>query len=109
MHKLTEWDILFCEQLLRDLYSDNVLLPIFLNTLHEEELNPSFDHPSNWNELSDLEKAHLLVKTYFLKLLAIIDFSDFSLKEVQSLFTDIELFLNQDVRLECNKLKPEPH
>ena len=107
MHKLTERDILFCEQLLRDSYSNDVLLPIFLSTLHEEELNPSFDHPSNWSELSDLEKAHLLVKTYFLKLLAITDFLDFLFKEVQSLFTHIETFLNQDVRLECNKLKPQ--
>ena len=41
--------------------------------------------------------------------MAIIDFSDFSLKSVQSLFSDIEDFLNQDIRLECNKLKPERH
>ena len=32
-----------------------------------------------------------------------IDFSDFSLKSVQSLFS------NQDVSLECNKIKPEQH
>ena len=38
-----------------------------------------------------------------------VDFSDFSLKSVQSLFSDIEEFLNQDVRLECNKIKPERH
>ena len=59
--------------------------------------------------MSDLEKAHLLVKNYFLKLLAMIDFSDFSLKSVQSLFSDIEEVLNQDVHLECNKVKPERH
>ena len=98
---------MFSEQLLRDSYSDDVLLPIFLSTLAQEELNLSFEHPANWSQLSDLEKAHLLVKTYFLKLLAVIDFSDFMFKETQSLFTDIETFLNQDVRLECNKLKPE--
>ena len=109
MHKLSERDILFCEQLLKDSYSDDVLIPIFLSMLCEEDQSPSFHHPPNWNEMSDLDKAHLLVKTYFLKLLAMIDFSDFSLKSVQSLFSDIEDFLNQDVRLECNKLKTERH
>ena len=49
--------------------------------------------------MSHLDKAHLLVKNYFLKLLAMIDFSDFSLKSVQSLFLDIEEVLNQDIRL----------
>ena len=77
--------------------------------LSEEDQKPSFPHPPNWQEMSDLDKAHLLVKNYFLKLLAMIDFSDFSLKSVQSLFSDIEDFLNQDIRLECNKLKPERH
>ena len=59
--------------------------------------------------MSDINKAHLMVKVYFLKLLTIIDFSDFVFKEVQSLFSDIKTFLNQDVRLECNKVKPERH
>ena len=59
--------------------------------------------------MSDLERAHLLVKNYFLKLLAMIDFSDFSLKSVQSLFADIENVLNKDVRLECNKVTKERH
>ena len=59
--------------------------------------------------MSDLERAHLLVKNYFLKLLAMIDFSDFSLKSVQSLFSDIEDVLNKDVRLECNKVKTDRH
>ena len=77
--------------------------------LCEEELKPSFPHPHDWSTLSDLDKGHLLVKNYFLKLLAMVDFSDFSLKSVQSLFSDLEEFLNQDVRLECNKIKPERH
>ena len=95
--------------LLRDAYSDDVLIPIYLSMLSEENQKPSFPHPPNWPDMSDLEKAHLLVKNYFLKLLAMIDFSDFSLKSVQSLFSDIEEVLNQDVLLECNKVKPERH
>ena len=77
--------------------------------LAEEDQHPSFPHLSNWSDMSDLDKAHLLVKNYFLKLLALIDFSDFSLKSVQSLFSDIEDVLNQDIRLECNKVKPDRH
>ena len=77
--------------------------------LAEEDQHPSFPHPSNWSDMSDLDKAHLLVKNYFLKLLALIDFSDFSLKSVQSLFSDIEDILNQDIHLECNKVKPDRH
>ena len=73
----------------------------------EEDQHTSFPQPSKWPEMSDLDKAHLLVKNYFLKLLALIDFSDFSLKSVTSLFSDIEEFLNRDIRLECNKIKPE--
>ena len=77
--------------------------------LSEEDQHPSFPHPSNWSDMSDLDKAHLLVKNYILKLLALIDFSDVSLKSVQSLFSDIEDVLNQDIRLECNKVKPDRH
>ena len=77
--------------------------------LSEENENPSFSHPPNWSSMSDLDRAHLLVRHYFLKLLAMIDFSDFSLKSVQSLFADIENVLNKDVRLECNKVTKERH
>ena len=55
---------MFCEQLLKDSYSDDILIPIFLSTLHQENLFPSFEHPSIWAQLLDLEKAHLVVKVY---------------------------------------------
>ena len=70
--------------------------------LAQENLVPTFSHPEDWDSMSDIEKAHLMVKVYFLKLLAIIDFSDYVFKEVQSLFTEIEDFLNQDMWLEIN-------
>ena len=63
-----------------------MLIPIFLSMLSEEDQNPSFPHPPNWSDMSDLDKTHLPVENYFLKLLTMIDFSDFSLKSVQSLF-----------------------
>ena len=72
--------------LLRDAYSVDVLIPIYISMLSEEDLKPSFPHSPHWSTMTDLDKAHILVKNYFLKLLAIIDFSDFSLKSVQSLF-----------------------
>ena len=74
--------------------------------IHLEDLDPTFEHPENWSQLSDLEKGHLLVKVIFLKLLSVIDFCDFEFKEVGSLFKEKEEFLNVDMRLACNKLKP---
>ena len=109
LHKMSEDDIKFCEVLLCESYSDDILIPIYLSMIAQEDKHPSFPHPSNWSSMSDLEKAHMLVKNYFLKLLALIDFSDFNLKSVTSLFSEIEEFLNRDVRLECNKIKPEQH
>ena len=106
---MSENDIKFCEVLLCESYSDDILIPIYLSMIAQEDQHPSFPHPPNWSGISVLEKAHMLVKNYFLKLLALIDFSDFSLKSVTSLFSDIEEFLNRDICLECNKIKPERH
>ena len=104
-HKISEGDIKIVESMLNDSYSD-VMCPVYLSMVEKENQSPSFKHPDDWNELSDMEKAHQLVKTLFLKLLAVIDFSDMSFKEVTSLYDPIETFLNQDSRLERNKLKP---
>ena len=61
--------------------------------IYDENINPTFQHPDNWNELTDLDKAYLLVKVIFLKLLAVVDFCDFEFKEASSLFREIEDFL----------------
>ena len=74
--------------------------------IYDENINPTFQHPDNWPEMTDLEKAHLLAKVIFLKLLAVVDFCDFEFKEASSLFREIEEFLNVDSRLACNKPKP---
>ena len=49
-------DIKFCEVLLRESYSDNILIPIYLSMIAQEDKHPSFPHQSNWSEMSDLEK-----------------------------------------------------
>ena len=108
LHKLSKNDIAVCQQILMDSYSDDVLMSVFISTIQKENECPSFKHPPNWSQLSDIEKAHLLVKVIFLKLLAIVDFSDMAFKEASSLFKEID-FLNQETRLECNKTKQIRH
>ena len=106
IHKVNSHDLMLIKQLLEDSYSDDVLIPVFINMIHQENMSPTFKHPENWPQLSDLEKGHLLVRVIFLKLLSVIDFCDFEFKEVGSLFKEIEEFLNVDTRLACNKPKP---
>ena len=43
----------------------------------------------NWDQMSNVEKGHLLVKVIFLKLLAVVDFCDFEFNEASSLFLEI--------------------
>ena len=61
MHKLNSKDISLIKQLLEASYSDDILIPVFINMIYDENINPTFQHPDNWPELTDLEKAHLLV------------------------------------------------
>ena len=49
LHKMSEQDILFCEVLLKEAYSDDVLIPIYLSMVAQENLTPSFPHPENWS------------------------------------------------------------
>ena len=81
IHKVNSNDLSLIRQLLEDSYSDDVLIPVFINTVHQENTCPTFKHPENWPQLSDLEKGHLLVNVIFLKLLSVIDFCDFEFKE----------------------------
>ena len=106
IHKVESIDLPILRELLEDSYSDDVLIPVFINMVDNEDRHPTFVHPDNWNYMSDLEKSHMLVKAIFLKLLSVIDFCDFEFKETSSLFEELEQFLNQDTRLACNKPKP---
>ena len=67
---------------------------IYLQQIKDEDINPTFKHPQNWNKLTIIEKANLLLQAIFLKILAVIDFSNMSFKEVTSLYESVESFLN---------------
>ena len=71
---------------------------MFINIINKENTCPTFKHPENWPQMSDLEKGHLLVKLIFLKLLAVVDFCDFEFKEAR--------IFNVDSKSPCNKPKP---
>ena len=77
IHKVESIDLPILRELLEDSYSDDVLIPVFINMVDNEDRHPTFVHPDNWNYMSDLEKSHMLVKATFLKLLSVIDFCDF--------------------------------
>ena len=79
---------------------------VYLSIVEKENWTPSFTYPDEWNEQSDINKAYHLVKTLLLKLLAVVDSSNMSFKEMTSLYDLIETFLNQDSCLERNKPKP---
>ena len=106
MHKISDADTKLVESMLHNCYSDNVMCPVYLSMVEQKNKHLTFSHPPDWDKLSDLQKAHLMVKTLFLKLLAIVNFSDMSFKEMSSLNSNKESFLNKDTRLEHNKPKP---
>ena len=43
--------------------------------IEEEDVNPTFEHPPNWNQLNLQEKADLIVIDNMVKLICIADFS----------------------------------
>ena len=68
--------------------------------VEEEETNPTFNHPPNWNKLSSQEKADLVLINYMIKHICVADFSSHYFKEFSSLSTTIEQVLNKDSRLD---------
>ena len=104
-HKLHSKDIQQAVDTLKISYSDDVLSTIFLPQVENEDIDQTFPHPPDWDKLTILDKAKILLKVNFMKLLAVADFNNFAFKEVQSLFLDVQNFLNQDCRLEINKVK----
>ena len=70
--------------------------------IEKEDINATFEHLENWNQLNLQEKADLIVINNMVKLICIADFSSHYFKEVSSLSTSIEEQLNKDSRLDVN-------
>ena len=49
MHKLKPPDVKQAEDYLERAFSDDVSVTVFLPMVEEEEFNPTFKHPPNWN------------------------------------------------------------
>ena len=75
--------------------------------LEGEDNKPTFDHPQNWNELRDQEKADLIVITNMIKLICTADLSSHYFKEVSSLSKTVKQVLNNDSRLDINAPKED--
>ena len=84
-NKLSQEDIDIAMATLKQSYSDDILSAVFLPQLEKELIQPSFPHPPDWESLSMVEKSNLLLIANFLKMLAIIDFCNMSVKEIQAL------------------------
>merc|ERR1711895_34528 len=97
MHKISPEE-------LKKAYSDDVLNPIFLTMIEEEDKNPTFKHPENWNNLTLEEKGDIMAIVLQLKIISVADFSSHYFKEVSSLSKPVEDLLNNDPRLDVNKV-----
>ena len=95
-------DIKQAEDYLERAFSDDVRITVFLPMVEKEEINPTFEDPSNWNQLNSQEKADLIVINNMIKLICVSDFSLHYFKEVSSLNNSIEEQLNKDSRLDIN-------
>ena len=73
--------------------------------IEAEDSNPTFEHPPNWDNLDNQEKADLIVINNMIKLICVDDFSSHYFKEVSSLSTSIEQDLRKDFRLDINAPK----
>ena len=96
MHKLNPQYIAQADDYLQRAFSDDVSVIVFLPMIEAEDKTPTFDHPQNWNELSDQERADLIVINNMIKLICIADFSSHYFKEVSSLSKTVEQVLNND-------------
>ena len=107
MHKLKPQHIAQAEDFLQRAFSDDVSVNAFLPMVEAEDDTPTFNHLHNWNELSDQDKADLIVINNMIKLICIADFSSHYFKEVSSLSKIVEQVLNNDSRLDINAPKED--
>merc|ERR1712208_124028 len=90
-------------EILEKAFSDDVLNTVFLPMIEEEDKNPTFPHPENWNELTLQEKADIMVIVLQIKIICVVDFNSHYFKEISSLSKSVEETLNKDTRLDINK------
>merc|ERR1711962_1231259 len=102
-HKLLPEDLKKVAEILEKAFSDDVLNVIFLPMIEEEDKNPTFPHPDNWNELTLQEKADIMVIVLQIKIICVADFNSHYFKEISSLSKSVEEILNKDTRLDINK------
>ena len=105
IHKLTPQDIEQAEEYLERAFSDDVNVTAFLPMIESEDNNPTFNHPPNWKELSEQDRADLIIINNISKLICVADFSSHYFKEISSLSKMIEQILNKDSRLDINAPK----
>ena len=105
MQKLKPRDVDQAEDYLERAFNDDVSATVFLPIVEAEDNDPTFEHPTNWNTLGIQEKADLIVINNMVKLICVADFSSHYFKEVSSLSTLVEQFLNKDSRLDINAPK----
>ena len=103
MHKISPEELKKVAETLEKAYSDDVLNPIFLTMIEEEDRNPTFKHPNNWTTLTIEEKGDIMAIVLQLKIISVADFSSHYFKEVSSLSKSVEENLNRDTRLDINK------
>ena len=103
MHKLSPKGLKIVIKTLKKAYSDDVLSPIFLTRIEEEERNPTFKHPDNWSTLTIEEKGYIMAIVLQPEIIGVADFSSHFFKEVSSPSKSGEEDLNKDTRLDLNK------
>merc|ERR1711895_273719 len=102
-HKLSPEDLKKVAEILEKAYSDDVLNPIFLPMIEEEDRKPTFQHPDNWDKLTIEEKGDIIAIVLQIKIICVADFSSHYFKEISSLSKSVEEHLNKDTRLDINK------
>ena len=102
-HKLSPEDIERVAEILEKAFSDDVLNPVFLPMIEDEDKHPTFPHRDNWGQLTIEEKSDLMVIASQIKIICIADFSSHYFKEISALSKFVEDILNKDSRLDRNK------
>ena len=67
-HKLSEAEAELTMKTLKLGYSDDIMTNIYLQQIQDEDINLTFEQPENWNKITIIEKANLLLQANFLSI-----------------------------------------